>query len=197
MNWQKAAGAQLALPRCAQLHLPWKPGCLQTADTGTILWQTPLPHVQPSLGRVCAHTLPPLACSPFQHKGTFHRSRQARWQVRRLHLQSLSDLSSAIENGFVCSVLASKLTSVTMHTEKAWGKTSNLEYFPLSHAFWPTTVLYPSVSSAIISDPLLANPGDPQQWCDWHLWPGALATWSATTWHFLFTGMGTLLQIIL
>lgn len=60
----------------------------------------------------------------------------------------------------VCSVPASKLTSVTIHTEKAWGKSSSLECFPLSHAFWPTTVLYLSLS--IISDPVLANTHDPQ-----------------------------------
>lgn len=57
-------------------------------------------------------------------------------QTRQLHLQNLSDLSSAIKTWFVCSVPASKLTSVTMPTEKAWGKRFN---FPLSHAFWQTT----------------------------------------------------------
>lgn len=86
MNWQKGAGPQLALPRSAHLHLHRTlPGCLQTADTETVLLQTiPLPQVQPPLGRtVCLHTPPPLACRPFQHKSPFHRNIQAQWQVRR------------------------------------------------------------------------------------------------------------------
>lgn len=115
----------------------------------------PVPQVQLSLGRrVCvpSHLLWPAVLSTTKAASTgAHRHSDKADQTTAPTKPLRSFLSH--KSSFVCSVPASKLTSVTIHTKKTWEKSFNLEYFPLSHVFWPTTGLYfqfPLPSSQIL-----------------------------------------------